>query len=87
MGEETMEDYMDASTGLLYDMRLRIEGAVVLYETDALPLRQMAIENNLLTAANALDTIGAALYDLRHDIRQLHTVHIQEADRAAGMSK
>ena len=82
-----MEDYMDVSTGLLYDMRLRIEGAVVLYETDALALRQMAMENNLLIAANALDTIGAALYDLRHDIRRLHAAHIQEADRVAGISK
>jgi len=82
-----MEDYMDVSTGLLYDMRLRIEGAVVLYETDALALRQMAMENNLLIAANALDTIGAAMYALLHDIRRLHAAHIQEADRVAGMSK
>ena len=73
------EFYIDVSTNLLYDIRLCIEGAVVLYENDAISLRRLALENDMLAAANAFDTIGAALYELLHDIRQLHEAHIKES--------
>lgn len=72
------ELYMDVSTNLLYDIRLRIEGAVELYETDALPLQKLAIQNDRLEAACAFDTIGAALYELRKDIQKLHAIHSRE---------
>ena len=76
-------DYMDIAMKLLYDIRLRIEGAAELYENDASPLRQLAIENNMLTAATAFDTIGSALYDLRQDIRSLHEAHTKESIKAS----
>lgn len=76
-------EYMDIAMKLLYDIRLRIEGAAELYENDASPLRQLAIENDMLTAATAFDTIGSALYDLRQDIRSLHEAHTKESIKAS----
>ncbi len=62
---------MDIATNLLLDMRLKIEGAVEVYECDGLPLRRLAIENDMPVPASAYDTIGSALYDLREHIRDL----------------
>ena len=55
-----------------------MEGAAELYENDASPLRQLAIENDMLTAAVAFDTIGSALYNLREDIRSLQEAHSRD---------
>ena len=78
------EPYMDIATNLLHDIRLRIEGAVVIYEIDALPLRRLGIENDMLVSAGAYDTIGSALYDLRQDIQKLYEAHMIEVN---GVSK
>ncbi len=43
------EMYMDVVMNLLYDIRLKIEGAVELYENDAAPLRRLALENDTLS--------------------------------------
>lgn len=75
------EHFIDVSTNLLHDIRLRIEGVVVIYERDALPLRRLGIENNMPVAAGAYDTIGSALYDLRQDIRNLYEAHMKETAR------
>ena len=75
------EPYMDIATNLLHDMRLKIEGAVDLYECDGLPLRNLAVRNDMLISANAYDTIGSALYDLREHIRDLQEAHMKEVVR------
>ena len=75
------EHYIDVSTNLLHAIRLRIEGAVVLYENDALPLRRLAVANDMPVAAGAYDTIGSALYDLRQDIQNLYEAHMKETVR------
>ena len=77
------EFYMDVVMNLMYDIRLRIEGAIVLFEDDAAPLRRLALENDMLTAATAFDTIGSALYDLRQDIRSLHEAYTKESIKAS----
>ena len=77
------EFYIDVVLNLLYDIRLRIEGAVELFEEDAAPLRRLALENDMLTAATAFDTIGSALYDLRQDIRSLQEAHSKESIKAS----
>lgn len=76
-------DYLDIAMKLLYDIRLRIEGAVELYENDASPLRNLAIKNDMLTAAIGFDTIGSALYNLRQDIQTLHEAHAKESIKAS----
>lgn len=75
------EQYMDVAANLLMDMRLKIEGAVEIYECDGLPLRHLAIENNMPVPASAYDTIGSALYDLREHIRDLQEAHMKELVR------
>ena len=75
------EFYMDFATNLLHDIRLRIEGAVGIYEGDAMPLRRLGVEHDKPVAVGAYDTIGSALYDLRQDIRELYQGHMKEAGR------
>ena len=69
------ELYIDVSTNLLYDIRLRIEGAVQVYETEAKGLSVLAEKNDMPDASCAMDTIASALYDLRSDIQKLHSAH------------
>ena len=77
------ELYIDVSTNLLYDIRLRIEGAVQVYETEAKGLSVLAEKNDMPDASCAMDTIASALYDLRSDIQKLHSAHIRECIRQA----
>ena len=75
------EFYMDFATNLLHDIRLRVEGAVILFERDAIPLRRLGVENDMPVAVGVYDTIGLALYDLREDIQELYDAHMKEANR------
>ena len=65
----------------LSTMRLIIEGAVSLFENDAMPLTRLAHKNQERMAAEALDTIGEGLYSLRDIIRQLQEARIEEVQR------
>ena len=51
----------------LEHMRLLIEGAVVLYENDVMPLYSMAMEQERYQEAAGLDTLGAALTKVPSD--------------------
>ena len=77
------EMFIDVAMNLLYDIRLRIEGAVRIYETDAKGLSILAEKNDMPDASCAMDTIASALYDLRRDIQKLHAAHIRECIREA----
>ena len=68
---------------VLAEMRLLIEGAVNLYEGDAMPLSRQAIDYGTLSAANAFDTIGTALYGLLDNNRKLQAAQISEIVRKA----
>ena len=59
----------------LEHMRLLIEGAVVLYENDVMPLYSMAMEQGRYQEAAGLDTLGAALTTLQSDIRELQNAY------------
>lgn len=56
----------------LEHMRLLIEGAVVLYENDVMPLYSMAIKQERYQEAAGL---GAALTTLQSDIRELQNAY------------
>ena len=58
-------------------MRLLIEGAATLYASDAESLSHMAMETDRLKEANALETIGTALYALRKRIRAVQDAHMK----------
>ena len=81
------ECYIDISGRLLANMRLTVEGAVNLYETDAAPLHRLAKAHNMRAESNAFDIIGAALYSLLEDIRDFQEAYIREAMRESGCSK
>ena len=74
-------DYLSYEGEVLANMRLLIEGAMEVFNSDAQPLTRLAIDGNQPEASVALDTIGTALTDLRTHIRALQSEHIQEVVR------
>ena len=74
-------EYLWNTGNQLASIRLLVEGAAILYELDAGALVRLAMENNLLAAANALEAIGTAIYDLRKHIQEMHEEHIKEVVR------
>ncbi len=74
-------DYLSYEGEILADMRLLIEGAMEVFNSEAQPLSRLALDNNENEASVALDTIGTALTDLRTHIRTLQSEHIQEVVR------
>ena len=77
------EMFMDVVMNLLYDIRLRIEGAVELYENEITGLHRLAVKNDMPIVAGSFDTLGSALFSLRRDIRELHEACIKESIRQA----
>ena len=78
-------EYLWNTGNSLSEMRLLAEGAVQLYENDAMPLGKLAIDSGSLTAADAFNTIGTALYSLLVHIRNLQAEHITEVQRQAAV--
>ena len=74
-------DFMWTAGDCLSNMRLYVEGALVLFEDDALPLTKLAHEHEEWNAAEALNTIGEALYRLQEYILRLQAAHIREVQR------
>ena len=74
-------DFAWIAGGALSNMRLYVEGALVLFEDDALPLTKLAHEHEEWNAAEALNTIGEALYRLQEYIRKLQEAHGMEVQR------
>ena len=69
-----MNEYLWKSSDAASEMRLLVEGAITLYEEDAMPLQHLAQERHQPEAATALDTIGTALYTLREHLRRLQVM-------------
>ena len=61
------------------DIRLLAEGAVALYENDAVPLHQLGMTHDEQEAASAFDTIGTALYAVRARIQSMQQEHLKTA--------
>ena len=64
MNKDTIHDLQMLvwnSSNAFADMRLLVEGAIALYEGDAMGLQSMAHKNQQPEAAMAFDTIGTAL--------------------------
>ena len=75
--------YLVLSGNALAEMRLRIEGMILLYEEDMLVLHDLAAEKKMYHAAGALDAIATALYDMRKQIVDLHAAYREEVARQA----
>lgn len=74
-----MNDYVSKTNDILCEMRLVIEGAIVLYEDEAAPLYNMALKAEMNEAAAAFDIIGRALFSLRQNIITMDEACRQEA--------
>ena len=73
-----MSNYLKESGSILAEMRLRIEGIILIYEEDTLVLLDLAAEKKLYHAAGALDAMAAALYDMRKQIIDLQAAYRKE---------
>ena len=71
------KEFMDYVGDAASDMRLLIEGAVCIYDGDALPLCRLARDNGMKDVLAAWDTIGSALYELRDRIRNLQQEYMR----------
>lgn len=75
------DDFMWISGNAFSDMRVLIEGAIVLYENDTGVLSRLAADAKEWEARSAINDIGSALYDLRQHIRCLQEEHRKEDER------
>ena len=73
MGVE--EDYLWVTGNAFSEMRLLIEGAIVLYEGDASSLCGLSVKADMPEARYAFNDIGTALYELRRHIETLEREH------------
>lgn len=76
----SMNEYLWKSSDAAAEIRLLVEGAIALYEGDAMGLQSMAHKHQQPEAATAFDTIGTALYDLREKTRLLQTLQEEVAE-------
>ena len=76
----SMNEYLWKSSDAAAEIRLLVEGAIALYEGDAMGLQSMAHKNQQPEAATAFDTIGTALYGLREKVRLLQTLQAEVAE-------
>ena len=75
------DNYLDLAIDAISGMRLIVEGAIVLYEGDALPLDTLAKDANLHETRAAFNTLGKALYDLRQHVKELEAASRHEGER------
>ena len=73
MGVE--EDYLWITGNAFSEMRLLIEGAIVLYEGDASSLCGLFVKADMPEARYAFNDIGTALYELRRHVEALEREH------------
>ena len=60
------------------EMRLLVEGAIVVYEDDAGILCNLARDAKKYDALRALNDVGTALYEFRRHLKQLQEAHHKE---------
>ena len=77
------EDFLWVVGKELAQMRLLIEGAIVLYEEELPKLLHTAVQKEQYDTPGALDTIGTAIYDLRTHIRALQAAQTKEVIRTS----
>lgn len=77
------EMFVDFAGSILADLRVLIEGAVSLYEDDAIPLNHLAIKNDMLSAALSFDALGVAIYGIHQRILTFQEAYMKEARRVS----
>ncbi len=72
------DDFLSTTGDALSDMRVLIEGAIIIFENDTTPIIRLCTQHQEYEARTAFNDIGGALYNLRGHIR-----HMQDALRKA----
>lgn len=72
------DDFLSTTGDALSDMRVLIEGAIIIFENDTTPIIRLCTQNQEYEARTAFNDIGGALYNMRGHIR-----HMQDALRKA----
>ena len=78
------DDFMWVTGDAFSEMRILVEGALVLFESDTSPLIRLCADANEHAARTALNDIGGALYDLRRLIKRLQEAYWKENERLNG---
>ena len=77
------DDFMWITSHAFSEMRLLVEGALILFEDETGILCKLARESGKVEALDAMDDIGTALYELKRIIKKLQKAH-REASQYPG---
>ena len=80
-------DYVWITGDAFTDMRLLVEGAIVLYEEDAGDIMRLLRGEQNQEVRYAVNTIGTALYQLREHIKKLEMAHCRQVESEVDASK
>ena len=75
------DDFMWVAGNAFSEMRLLVEGAIIMFEEDAGVLCRLARDAEKHEAMSAMNDIGTALYEFRRHVKQLQEAHRKEALR------
>ena len=75
------DDFMCLTSSHFSEMRLLIEGAILIFEEDAGTLFRLARDAEQHEAMSAMNDIGTALYEIRQRVKQLQEAHRREEHR------
>ena len=75
------DDFMWVAGNAFSEMRLLVEGAIIMFEEDASVLCSLARDAEKHEALSAMNDIGTALYEFRRHVKQLQEAHRKEALR------
>ena len=73
------DDFMWVAGNAFSEMRLLVEGAIIMFEEDASVLCSLARDAEKHEALSAMNDIGTALYSFRNHIRTLQAAHHKAA--------
>ena len=75
------DDFLCVTGDHFSEMRLLVEGAIIMFEEDASVLCSLACDAEEHEALSAMNDIGTALYEFRRHVKQLQEAHRKEALR------
>lgn len=73
------DDFLCVTGDHFSEMRLLVEGAIIMFEEDAAVLCSMARDAEKHEAMSAMNDIGTALYAFRRHVTQLQEAHRKES--------
>ena len=75
------DDFLCVTGDHFSEMRLLVEGAIIMFEEDASVLCSLARDAEKHEALSAMNDIGTALYEFRRHVKHLQEAHRKEALR------